>query len=56
MRVGGMAARALGGALVVAGGLGKTVDLLLGDVDVWAIAEVFADEALQLVDAIDDAC
>ena len=42
--------------LVVAGGVGEHVHLLLSDVDVWAMTQVFADQALQFVGAVDDAC
>ena len=40
--------------LVVAGGVGELVDLLLGDLDLVAVAEVLADLGLQPVDAFDD--
>ena len=40
--------------LVVTRGLGEQVHLLLGDLRVRAVAEVLADEALQLVGAVDD--
>ena len=40
--------------LVVAGGVGELVHLLLGDLDVVAVAEVLADLGLQPVDAFDD--
>ena len=41
--------------LVVAGGVGELVDLLLGDLDVVAVAEVLADERAQLVESVDRA-
>ncbi len=40
--------------LVVTGGIGELVHLLLGDLDVVAVAEVLADLGLQTVDAFDD--
>ena len=41
--------------LVIAGGLGELVDLVLGDLDVRAVAEMLADQALELVGAVDRA-
>ncbi len=42
--------------LVVAGGVGELVDLVLGDLDAVAVAEVLADERAQFVGAVDRAC
>ena len=41
--------------LVVAGGVREQVDLILGDLDVRAVAEMLADETLELVGAVDGA-